>query len=72
MEEDHKVNPKSFFKIVKAVSKLQPSVKIVTGFRVGKDELPLEQGLVEIVKELYCPAKTALSFKVVKAAKYYP
>ena len=57
--------------MVKAVSKMQPSVKIVTGFKTEEDNISLEKGLIEIVKELYCPAKTMLSFKAVHTAKYH-
>ena len=57
---------------MKAVSKIAPSVKIVKGFTTNMGNIPLEEGLTEIVRELYCPPKTTLSFKAVHVAKYQP
>ena len=70
MKENHRHNPKSFFRIAKALSKAQNKVKIVTGFIEKGKKITLAKGLKDIVRDLYCPTLNRLSFIVVQTAKY--
>ena len=65
LPEERKNDPRTFYKIVKALSKLDKSSMIVKGFVENGVNIPLDVGLKKIVKRLYCPKKGILSHTVV-------
>ena len=58
LPEDRVHNPKVFYKMAKLVSKLHKNTAIVKGFVEEGKDIPLEEGLLRRIKEIYCPKNT--------------
>ena len=74
LSEQRCKDPKTFFRIIKALAGLKKQSTLVKGFIEKNDaegtlntDVPLAVGLTKRITDLYCPEKTSLSYVIVNA-----
>jgi hypothetical protein len=58
LPEDRVNNPRSFYRVAKAVARLNKKSKLVKGFIIDGEEVSLRDGLRTRITELYRPPNT--------------